>query len=66
MSLPLRARLDAARERARSIRRQMIALQEELDWRCYRLYGLVDEPVETERPPEIDLALRGNLWVSQA
>ena len=23
--------------------RQMIALQEELDWECYRLYGLLDE-----------------------
>ena len=26
-----------------AIREQMIALQEELDWECYRLYGLVDE-----------------------
>jgi hypothetical protein len=58
LSLSLRARLDAARDRARSIRRQMIALQEELDWRCYRLYGLLDEPLETDRPPEIDLGER--------
>jgi len=45
---------------------QMIALQEELDWHCYRLYGLVDEdfcysgtppPVALgERPFEIALA----------
>ena len=26
-----------------AIREQMIALQEELDWECYRLYGLVDQ-----------------------
>src|SRR5690606_10911516 len=47
---------------------QMIALQEELDWHCYRLYGLVDEdfcysgtppPVTLgERPFEIALARR--------
>ena len=34
----------AARERmATASRQQMIALQEELDWQCYRLYGLIDE-----------------------
>jgi hypothetical protein len=49
-----RADLDAARKRMLSIRRQMVALQEELDWRCYRLYGLLDEAVEHPKPPEID------------
>ena len=39
--LPTRATLDAARDRAASLRRQMIAAQEELDWQCYRLYGLL-------------------------
>ncbi|MEW5994260.1 MAG: BREX-2 system adenine-specific DNA-methyltransferase PglX, partial [Candidatus Zixiibacteriota bacterium] len=39
--VPTRAELDAARDRASSIRRRMIALQEELDWRCYALYGVV-------------------------
>ena len=34
--------LSGARSRARSIREQMIALQEELDWRCYRLYGVTE------------------------
>ena len=41
----------ASRSRSRSrerewtlqIRERMIALQEELDWECYRLYGLIDE-----------------------
>jgi hypothetical protein len=36
-----------------SIKEQMIALQEELDWECYRLYGLVDKELTygTEPPP---------------
>ena len=33
--------LQAARTRALEIREQMIALQEELDWRCYRFYGVM-------------------------
>ena len=32
-----------ARARAAAIRERMIALQEELDWRCYRLYGVIDD-----------------------
>ncbi|MGH3304057.1 MAG: BREX-2 system adenine-specific DNA-methyltransferase PglX, partial [Streptosporangiaceae bacterium] len=35
--------LAAARTKSDRIRRQMIAVQEELDWEVYRLYGLVDE-----------------------
>ena len=38
---PSAASLQAARTRALEIREKMIALQEELDWRCYRLYGLM-------------------------
>ena len=36
-----------------AIREQMIALQEELDWECYRLYGLVNEDLTygAEPPP---------------
>ena len=35
------------------IRERMIALQEELDWKCYRLYGLVSEDLTygAEPPP---------------
>lgn len=40
-ALPTRANLDAARHGAAQLRRLMIARQEELDWRCYRLYGLL-------------------------
>jgi hypothetical protein len=53
-----RAGLDAARERVRSIRTKMIALQEELDWRCYRLYGLTDQPLEYSDPPGLALGER--------
>ncbi len=56
--IPTRAALDDARERALAIRRRMIALQEELDWRCYRLYGLLDEEVEHPDPPPIALGQR--------
>jgi len=40
---PTRRALEMARVGARFARAQMIALQEELDWECYRLYGLIDE-----------------------
>jgi hypothetical protein len=56
--VPTRAELDAARVRACSARARMIALQEELDWRCYRLYGLMDGPLEHPNPPELALGER--------
>lgn len=36
----------------------MIALQEELDWRCYRLYALHDGPPEHPDPPPLQLGER--------
>ncbi len=53
MTLPTRQSLDAARARAESLHRQMIAVQEELDWRCYRLYGLTETELTLPNPPEI-------------
>ncbi len=52
-----------ARRRAESLRRQMIATQEELDWRCYRLYGLLPAggdaaAYEHPAPPEVALGER--------
>jgi hypothetical protein len=41
--VPTREALDAAQGRWKAIRAEMIALQEELDWEVYRLYGLLDE-----------------------
>jgi hypothetical protein len=40
------------------VRGQMIALQEELDWRCYRLYGLHEAPPEYLEPPPLQLGER--------
>ncbi len=52
---PTRATLDESRERVTSLRARMVALQEELDWECYRLYGLLDDDltVPTGEPPEV-------------
>ena len=57
-ALPLRATLDAARAATESLRRQMIATQEELDWRCYQLYGLTQSELTHPQPPEIALGER--------
>jgi hypothetical protein len=47
------------------IYREMIALQEELDWRCYRIYGITDAELTYQdadgnslAPPEIQLGER--------
>lgn len=61
--LPTRSSLSAAQAKASSLRRQMIAAQEELDWQTYRFYGLlpaglsVDE-VESAAPVEVNLGER--------
>ena len=41
--MPTADALRAARARAGAIRERMIALQEELDWRCHRLYGVTGD-----------------------
>jgi hypothetical protein len=61
--LPTRAGLDAARDQAAQLRRLMIARQEELDWRCYRVYSLIPadvtmEEVEFQAPVEVALGER--------
>ena len=58
--LPLsQLQLDSARSRAKSLLRQMIAWQEELDWWCYRAYGICDEELTySGTPPEIQLGER--------
>ena len=40
---PSAAALHTVRTRADDVRKQMIALQEELDWRCYRLYKVAGD-----------------------
>jgi len=63
--IPSRARLDAARAEHKRIWRQMIALQEELDWTVYHSYGLLTdaERAQLTAPhrdgvPEINLGER--------
>ncbi|MDG4799327.1 BREX-2 system adenine-specific DNA-methyltransferase PglX [Micromonospora sp. WMMD980] len=51
--VPTRQRLAEAETEYHSTRARMIALQEELDWEVYRLYGLVDEDLTCADPPEL-------------
>lgn len=58
-----RAALNAAREDVERLRRQMIGFQEELDWHCYHLYGLLGDGVAAQTlasaaPPELRLGER--------
>lgn len=58
--LPDRTTLDAARDNAAHSRCRMIALQEELDWCCYRLYGLLPAGADAaafEHAPDMAVAL---------
>jgi hypothetical protein len=41
--VPTAEALDVAHKESERIRALMIAHQEELDWECYRLYGLIDD-----------------------
>ncbi|MFJ4433361.1 BREX-2 system adenine-specific DNA-methyltransferase PglX [Pseudomonas sp. NPDC089395] len=55
----LLVRLQAARQTENQIIGQMIALQEELDWHVYQLYGLIDESLcFNGLPPAIELGQR--------
>lgn len=59
-ALPNRDRLDEARRRAAAIRARMVAVQEELDWECYHLYGLTDEELTApdEEIPDLEKGQR--------
>ncbi len=51
--------LDVGRTLAESGLGQMIALQEELDWHCYRLYDLIENDIaSTSTPPPLSLGER--------
>jgi hypothetical protein len=47
---PNRGELDAARRGAIALRSEMVAAQEELDWRCLHLYGVTTEDLSI--PPD--------------
>jgi len=58
-----RGELNAARDKTEALRSQMISCQEELDWQCYRLYGLLPpgsmkEALEFHAAPELKLGER--------
>ena len=55
---PTREALDAAHAAAASMRRTLVTLQEELDWRCYCLYAVVDETPQHPAPPPLHLGER--------
>ena len=61
--VPSRASLDTASKKSIELRGLLIAGQEELDWRCYRLYGLLPagvtpDEVEFHAPVEVALGER--------
>lgn len=56
--VPTPERLALARDEYCATRAQMIALQEELDWEVYRLYGLLGDDLTTQVPPELNLGER--------
>ncbi|OBA37310.1 DNA methylase [Rhodococcus sp. 852002-51564_SCH6189132-a] len=57
--VPTAEALAHARTEMKRIRALMIAHQEELDWECYRLYGLIDEDLTySGELPGIDLGER--------
>ncbi|MEV6602419.1 BREX-2 system adenine-specific DNA-methyltransferase PglX [Actinoplanes sp. NPDC051346] len=58
LGVPTRERLAAARAEYELIRARMIAVQEELDFEVYRLYGLIDEDLTHPDPPGIELGER--------
>jgi hypothetical protein len=59
-SVPNRGLLVAAKEQSYALRCKMVALQEELDWRCYQVYGLVSDDLtyKGEDLPPISQGLR--------
>ncbi|MFI7660906.1 BREX-2 system adenine-specific DNA-methyltransferase PglX [Micromonospora parva] len=56
--VPTRERLRAARADYDATRARMIAVQEELDWEVYRLYGLRENVLTSAEPPALALGER--------
>ena len=61
-SAPLRETLSTARKKWNEARAMMIAGQEDLDWECYKLYGLIDEELteltsESSPPPWFPISI---------
>jgi hypothetical protein len=60
VQVPTRELLNAASAQASKHLARLIALQEELDWQCYRLYGIFDEELTlpTDQVPPLHLGER--------
>lgn len=56
--VPVRSVLDEARSAVEQARSTMIALQEELDWLCYRLYELFSQDLGHSNPPPLHVGER--------
>jgi len=50
--------IESAKLDAIELLTQMISLQEELDWKCYHIYSLLEEDLTTETPPVIGVGQR--------
>jgi hypothetical protein len=51
--LPTRKRLQNARAEWEATRRRMVAIQEELDWEVYQIYGLIEVELVAADAPEL-------------
>jgi hypothetical protein len=49
---------DVARSRFALVRSKMMAIQEEIDWRCYQLYDITQTELTFKSPPEIKFGER--------
>jgi hypothetical protein len=58
VSSNLREQLLNAKKQCLDTLEEMISLQEELDWQCYRLYGLISEDFTHPSPPKLKLGER--------
>ncbi len=56
--LPSIVDLNSALTRSDDLRHQMVAMQEELDWHCYWLYGLLSERQDIDAPPPVRVGER--------
>ncbi|MSR60008.1 MAG: BREX-2 system adenine-specific DNA-methyltransferase PglX, partial [Planctomycetaceae bacterium] len=57
-SVPSSDALECAHATSQAILGRMIAFQEELDWECYRLYGLVEDDLTVQEAPPLKLGQR--------
>jgi hypothetical protein len=58
-NVPTADRLEAGHREFESTRQRMMAMQEQLDWEVYRLYGLIDDDLTLpEGEPPLDLGQR--------